>query len=105
MTKTYKSQEIFSRLVEIRRSIHKHPELAFEEIKTAETIIAELDRLGIPYEYGGKGTGVVGRLITDESAPIVGSSDQCVLPYRSDMTLVDGKIKAVFSLVPGFSAR
>ena len=82
MSKTYKSEELFSRLVEIRRSIHKHPELAFEEVKTAETIIAELERLGIPYEYGGKGTGVVARLITDESAPTVA--------LRADMDALPG---------------
>jgi amidohydrolase len=82
MKKSYKSEDIFSHLVEIRRSIHKHPELAFEETKTAKTIIEELDRLGIPYEYGGKGTGVVGRLVTDESAPTVA--------LRADMDALPG---------------
>jgi amidohydrolase len=53
---------IYPRLVELRRTFHRHPELAFEEVRTAEAIMAELRRLDIPYEYGGKGTGVVGRL-------------------------------------------
>ena len=82
MKESYKSEDIFPHLVEIRRSIHKHPELAFEETKTAKTIIEELDRLGIPYEYGGKGTGVVGRLVTDESAPTVA--------LRADMDALPG---------------
>ena len=82
MSRTYKSEEIFPHLVEIRRSIHKHPELAFEETKTAKTIIEELDRLGIPYEYDGKGSGVVGKLITDGSAPTVA--------LRADMDALPG---------------
>lgn len=82
MKMKYKSEEIFPHLVEIRRSIHKHPELAFEEEKTAQTIIAELDRLDIPYEYGGKGTGVVGRLIVDKAAPTVA--------VRADMDALPG---------------
>jgi len=82
MNMKYKSEEIFPRLVEIRRSIHKHPELAFEEEKTAQTIIAELDRLDIPYKYGGKGTGVVGRLIIDKAAPTIA--------VRADMDALPG---------------
>lgn len=51
---------------------HRHPELAFEETHTAEVIVSELDRLAIPYEYEGKGSGVVGRLANgDENAPTV----------------------------------
>ena len=33
------------RIVELRRSFHEHPELAFEEVRTAEVITEELDRL------------------------------------------------------------
>jgi hippurate hydrolase len=51
---------------------HRHPELAFEETHTAEVIVSELNRLAIPYEYEGKGSGVVGRLTGgDENAPTV----------------------------------
>lgn len=65
------SSEVFARMVELRRQFHRHPELAFEEEHTAQTIIAELDRLGIAYEYGGKGSGVVGKIISDDKAPTV----------------------------------
>jgi len=71
MSRTYRSSKIFPHLVELRRVFHRHPELAFEETQTATTIIAELERLGIPFEYGGKGTGVVGKLVVDENAPTV----------------------------------
>nr|NIT14430.1 amidohydrolase [Candidatus Dadabacteria bacterium] len=61
--KTLKSDKLFKHIVKLRRTFHREPELAFEEVHTAQTIISELKRLGIPYEYGGKGTGVIGKLI------------------------------------------
>ena len=53
---------VVGRMVSLRRQFHERPELAFDEIETARTIMLELDRLGIPYDYGGPGGGVVGRL-------------------------------------------
>ena len=47
-------------LVAIRRDIHAHPELAFEEVRTAGIVAAELARLGIPHRTGIGRTGVVG---------------------------------------------
>lgn len=71
MLKAYKSTELFPHLVEIRRTLHRHPELAFEEGHTARVILAELERLGIPADYGGIGSGVIGKLVVNESAPTV----------------------------------
>lgn len=48
------------RLIEIRRDIHAHPELGFEEVRTAGIVAAELARLGIPHTTGVGRTGVVG---------------------------------------------
>ncbi len=56
------SAGIVPRLVELRRTLHQVPELAFEETETAGIIKAELDRLGIDYVYGGAGTAVIARL-------------------------------------------
>ncbi len=56
------SGTIFEHVIALRRGFHRHPELAFDEAQTARMIMAELDRLGIPYEYGGVGGGVVGRI-------------------------------------------
>jgi amidohydrolase len=48
------------RLVAIRRDIHAHPELAFEETRTAGIVAAELARMGIPHRTKVGGTGVLG---------------------------------------------
>ena len=62
MKRILKTENIFPRMVEIRRTIHQYPELAFEEEKTAQVIMSELDRLGIPYKYSGVGGGIVAKI-------------------------------------------
>lgn len=54
---------LFPHLVTLRRHLHQNPELAYNEVETAQTIISELDSLGIPFDYTGKGGGVIGRLV------------------------------------------
>ena len=49
-----------SKLTAIRRDIHAHPELAFEEHRTAELVARHLEALGIEAHRGIGGTGVVG---------------------------------------------
>jgi hippurate hydrolase len=46
-------------LTELRRDLHAHPELGFEEHRTAQVVAAELDRLGVEYHAGVGKTGVV----------------------------------------------
>ena len=58
-----------ARMRDLRRTFHRRPELAYEEVETARTIMAELDRLGIPYDYGGRGGGVVGCLAGGGAGP------------------------------------
>lgn len=58
-------------MVALRRGFHRHPELAFEEVETARAIMAELDAIGIPYEYAGQGTGVVGAIHVGDDRPTV----------------------------------
>ncbi len=66
------AQPVFERIVKLRREIHRNPELAFEEVETAGVIMRELNELGIPFEYMGKGGGVVGRLTNGNPAsPVV----------------------------------
>lgn len=47
-------------LIAIRRHLHQHPELSFQEFETMAFVCKELDKMGIPYEKGIAGTGVVG---------------------------------------------
>ena len=59
------------RAVDLRRWLHGHAELAFQEVETAQKIVEELKRLHIPCEYPGQGGGVIGRIGADPSQPTV----------------------------------
>lgn len=49
-------------ITQIRRNIHAHPELRFEEKRTAELVAEALSSWGIPVFKGLGKTGVVGRI-------------------------------------------
>ena len=44
----------------VRREIHAHPELCFQEVRTADLVAAKLTEWGIPIHRGLGTTGVVG---------------------------------------------
>ena len=46
----------------IRRELHQHPELMYEEIETGAVVRRTLDELGIAYRYPVAKTGVVATL-------------------------------------------
>ena len=48
--------------VALRRDIHRHPELGFEEFRTSDLVAERLARWGYAVERGLGGTGVVGQL-------------------------------------------
>ena len=54
-----------------RRDLHQHPELAFQEIRTAGIVAAELQRLGLEVATGVGRTGVVGILSGETDGPTV----------------------------------
>ena len=72
------STSISSRLVEIRRHIHAHPELSGEEYQTAAFIAGVLSANGLHVEEGIGRTGVIGELKGTQS------SDN-ILAIRTDM--------------------
>ena len=47
-------------MTEWRRTLHEHPETAFEEVKTSQFVADKLESFGIKVERGLAGTGVVG---------------------------------------------
>lgn len=47
-------------MTEWRRTLHEHPETAFEEVKTSAFVAEKLESFGIKVERGLAGTGVVG---------------------------------------------
>lgn len=58
--------------VSLRRDIHRHPELAFEEHRTAALVAARLEALGIETHRGVGKTGVVGVLRAGSSQRAIG---------------------------------
>ena len=95
--------EIVPDMVALRRDLHEHPELAFEEVRTSGIVAQRLRALGLEVRTGVAKTGVVGLLRGGASQPgaktIAIRADMDALPifemneidYRST---VDGKMHA-----------
>src|SRR5438105_7979572 len=95
--------ELVPDLVALRRDLHEHPELAFEEVRTSGIVAQRLRTLGLEVQTGVAKTGVVCLLRVEASKPgaktIAIRADMDALPvhelnevdYRST---VDGKMHA-----------
>ena len=55
-------KKLFSWMRDIRRDLHRHPEIGFKEFRTAERIKEKLKELDIPFRSGIAGTGIVATL-------------------------------------------
>ena len=66
-----KAQELFNYTCDLRRDFHMHPELGFEEIRTAGIIAKELNELGLETTTGIAKTGVVALLEGAKPGPVV----------------------------------
>ncbi len=76
-----------ARIVEIRRHLHRNPELSFVEYKTAEYVKAVLDDLGIAYKDRlGSGTGITG-IIGQGDRTIALRADMDALPIQEESTV------------------
>ena len=87
-------------LIALRRRIHQHPELAFEEHETARAVSDYLAKLDIPCRTGVGRTGVVGLLEGAVAGPTVGvRADMDALPIEEASgvefaSLVPGRMHA-----------
>jgi len=87
-------------LTELRRDLHAHPELGFEEVRTSNIVATLLEEAGLEVHRGLGGTGVVGTLRVGNGARAIGMrADMDALamletsdrPYRST---AEGKMHA-----------
>ena len=84
----------------IRRDIHAHPELCFEEVRTADIVAKQLTDWGIPIHRGMGTTGVVGIVKAGTSSRAIGlRADMDALPMQEFNTFahaskIPGKMHA-----------
>src|SRR5438093_8688718 len=71
------AEALAGRLTEIRRDLHRHPELGFREVRTAKKISEALSDLGIEHRTGVATTGIL--------ATIRGSGPGRTVALRADM--------------------
>ncbi|RMG79595.1 MAG: amidohydrolase [Chloroflexi bacterium] len=87
-------------LIAYRRDFHRHPELAFEEVRTASIVAQTLAELGLEVQTGVGKTGVVGVLEGDEDGPtVLVRADMDALPIHEQNQVeyassVNGKMHA-----------
>ncbi len=70
-------------LVDVRRTLHRYPELAFDEVRTSKTLRDELSFLRVPFRVAGSSTGIIAR--------IEGKRDGPTVALRADMDALPGK--------------
>ncbi|MDB5951689.1 MAG: amidohydrolase, partial [Massilia sp.] len=75
-------------VVNWRRDLHAHPELAFHERRTAHIVATELSRMGYAVTRGVAETGVIGLLDTGRPGPVVAlRADMDALPVAEESGL------------------
>lgn len=78
-------KNIESELIEIRRHLHRNPELSYEEYETAKFIQDKLRSYGIPFKSGIAGTGILGIIKgKDEGGVVALRADMDALPIQEE---------------------
>lgn len=76
-----RAETLAPELIEMRRQIHRRPELGFEEVETSRLVCAVLDGLGIRYRGRVAGTGIIAEI--GQGPPIIAlRADMDALPIR-----------------------
>ena len=86
-------------IVEKRRTIHRHPELMYEEFETSKLVQNTLKDLKIPYKKDIAITGVVGTIGNGDGPCIALRADMDALPIHEETDIdfkseIDGKMHA-----------
>ena len=86
-------------IVEKRRTIHRHPELMYEEFETSKLVQNTLKELEIPYKKDIAITGVVGTIGNGKGPCIALRADMDALPIHEETDIdfkseIDGKMHA-----------
>jgi hippurate hydrolase len=86
MTVIKEIKQFHDEMTEWRRDIHQHPELKFEEIRTADLVAAKLEEFGIEIHRGLAKTGVVGTISNGDGPSIGLRADMDALPLEEKNT-------------------
>ena len=79
------AEELFSYNQSLRRDFHQHPELGFQEVRTARIVNQELQKLGLEVSTGVAETGVIALIEGSGSGPVVlARFDMDALPILED---------------------
>lgn len=77
-----KAQAIADELIRLRRDIHQHPELGFQEVRTAALVADTLAELGIKAQTGIGRTGVIAQIGSGSGPTIAIRADMDALPIN-----------------------
>ncbi len=77
-----RAKKIEKQLIDIRREIHAHPELGFQEFKTSQKVSDVLNSLGIEHQRGIAKTGIVATLGDGNGPTVALRADMDALPIN-----------------------
>lgn len=89
------AQTIKDFIIRVRRDIHQHPELGYQESNTSKYVAARLDELGVAYKTGFAKTGIVAEITKGEGPTVLVRADMDALPIQEETGL------AFQSKIPG----
>ena len=79
------AQELFDYTKRLRRDFHMHPEIGFQEVRTAGIVARELQSLGLEVSTGIAETGVIALIEGNKPGPVVlARFDMDALPINED---------------------